>query len=72
MTRRCLYRPSVVFSEQPDMVVTKTPLDSPDTFYETVLTPIEARRYALDLLNDADRAERVQATNEWLRSRRAP
>jgi hypothetical protein len=53
-------------SERPEAVVIRTPLETPDQFYETVLTPEEARRYALDLLNDAERAIRVQETAAWL------
>lgn len=70
MSHRCLYRPRVVMSEQPEMVVTKTPLESPEVYFESVMTPAEARCFALDMLIDADRAERVQATNKWLRRAR--
>jgi hypothetical protein len=57
-------------SERPHLVITKVPTDSPDTFFETVMTPAEARRLALDLLNDADRAERFLETAKWLAKQR--
>ncbi len=66
MTHRVLHLPRVTPSQRPHMVVTKTPTDNPETFYEGALTPKEARRYAVDLLNDADRAERHQETMKWL------
>lgn len=69
MKPRVLFRPRVVMSEQPEMVVTQTPLESPESFYETVLTPDEAFEYARQLLNDADRARRVRDTNKWLAKR---
>lgn len=66
MSHRVLFKPRVVMSERPEYVVMRTPLEIPNQFYETVLTPEEARRYALDLLNDAERAIRMKETNEWL------
>jgi len=72
MSRRALYLPRVVMSQTPTMVVTKTPTDSPDTFFETALTPAEARRYATDLLIDADRAERFTETAKWLVKQQKP
>lgn len=66
MQHRCLYRPRVVMSEQPEMVVSKVPLDSPDTYFETVMEPDEAIEYATQLLNDAARAKRMRETNRWL------
>jgi hypothetical protein len=53
-------------STRPHLVVSKVPTDSPDTFFETAMTPAEARRYAVDILNDADRAERHMETLKWL------
>lgn len=67
MSHRVLYKPRVVMSEQPEMVVSKVPLDSPDTFFETVLDPDEAVEYATQLLNDAARAKRMRETNKWLK-----
>lgn len=66
MSRRALFLPRVVMSERPHLVVTKTPTDSPETFFESALTPAEARRLATDLLIDADRAERFSETQRWL------
>ncbi|RWK39225.1 hypothetical protein [Mesorhizobium sp.] len=66
MSHRCLYLPRVVMSQRPQMVVSKVPTESPDTFFETAMTPAEARRYATDLLIDADRAERFSETAKWL------
>lgn len=66
MSRRALFLPRVTMSERPHMIVTKIPTDSPDTFFEQALTPAEARRYATDLLIDADRAERFSETARWL------
>jgi hypothetical protein len=66
MSRRALFLPRVVMSPMPAAVVSKVPTESPDTFFETVMTPAEARRYAMDLLIDADRAERHKETLEWL------
>lgn len=57
-------------SQRPHMVVSKVPTDSPDTFFETAMTPAEARRYATDMLNDADRAERHMETMKWLAKQR--
>lgn len=48
------------------MVVSKVPLDSPDTYFETVMEPDEAIEYATQLLNDAARARRMRETNRWL------
>jgi hypothetical protein len=70
MSRRALYLPRVVMSPTPASVVSKVPTDSPDTFFETVMTPAEARRLALDLLIDADRAERFLETAKWLAKQR--
>ena len=72
MTHRCLYRPRVVMSEQPEMVVSKVPLDSPDTYFETVMDPDEAIEYATQLLNDAARAKRMRETNRWLQKHQKP
>lgn len=66
MSRRSLYLPRVTMSTRPDAVVVKTPTDSPETFFESALTPSEARRLATDLLIDADRAERYLETARWL------
>lgn len=66
MSRRALLLPRVTMSQLPNMVVTKTPTESPDTYFETAMTPKEARRYAVDILNDADRAERNLETQRWL------
>jgi hypothetical protein len=62
----------VVMSPTPAAVVTKVPTDSPDTFFEMVMTPAEARRLALDLLIDADRAERFSETARWLAKHQKP
>lgn len=70
MKPRCLYHPRVVMSESPDWVVIKTPLDHPETFFETRLDPQEAIDLARQLLNDADRALRMRETNEWLARKR--
>lgn len=70
MSRRALFLPRVTMSERPHLVVTKTPTDSPETFFETAMTPAEARRYAVDILNDADRAERHMETMKWLARQR--
>jgi hypothetical protein len=64
--QRALYLPRVTMTTRPDMVVTKVPTDSPETFFESALTPAEARRLATDLLIDADRAERFTETAKWL------
>lgn len=69
MTPRCLLVPRVIPSPDPAMVVTKTPTESPEIFYETKLTPIEARRLGLALLIDADRADRHAETIRWLADR---
>jgi hypothetical protein len=66
MSHRCLYRPRVVMSEQPEFVVSKVPLASPDNYFETVMEPDEAIEYATQLLNDAARAKRMRETNKWL------
>lgn len=66
MSHRVLFLPRVVMSQRPHLVVIKTPTESPDTFYETGMSPAEARRYAVDILNDADRAERHLETMRWL------
>lgn len=66
MSRRALFLPRVVMSERPHLVITKVPTDSPETFFESALTPAEARRLATDLLIDADRAERFSETQRWL------
>lgn len=63
---RCLYLPRVVMSEQPEFVVSKVPLDTPDTYFETVMEPDEAIEYAAQLVNDALRAKRMRETNQWL------
>ncbi len=70
MSHRCLYRPRVAMSEQPEFVVSRVPLDSPDSYFETVLNPDEAIEYAMQLLNDASRAKRVRDTNRWLAGKR--
>lgn len=66
MSHRCLYLPRVVMSEQPEFVVSKVPLDTPDTYFETVMEPDEAIEYAAQLINDALRAKRMRETNQWL------
>ncbi|RWI33386.1 MAG: hypothetical protein EOR13_17685 [Mesorhizobium sp.] len=66
MSHRCLYLPRVVMSEQPEFVVSKVPLDTPDTYFETVMEPDEAIEYAAQLVNDALRAKRMRETNQWL------
>ncbi|TIN82734.1 MAG: hypothetical protein E5Y00_04770 [Mesorhizobium sp.] len=53
-------------SEQPEFVVSKVPLDTPDTYFETVMEPDEAIEYAAQLVNDALRAKRMRETNQWL------
>lgn len=70
MSRRALFLPRVTMSERPHLVITKVPTDAPDTFFETAMTPAEARRYATDLLIDADRAERFSETAKWLAKHR--
>lgn len=70
MSHRCLYLPRVVMSEQPEMVVSKVPLDSPDSYFETVMEPDEAIEYGTQLINDAMRAKRMRETNRWLARQR--
>lgn len=55
---RCLQKPRVVTpTETPGMVVSHTMVGDVNTYYETRLTPKEARTYAAQLILDADRAE---------------
>ena len=66
MSHRALFLPRVTMSTRPHLVITTVPTDEPSTFFETALTPAEARRLATDLLIDADRAERHMETQKWL------
>lgn len=67
MTHRCLYFPRVVTpTSTPDMVVTRIPTGSPDTYFEQTMTPQEAENYALDLLLDARRARACRERAEFM------
>lgn len=55
MTHRVLFLPRAVMPRDPETVEFKLHL-AEDTFYETVLTPDEARKFALDLMIEAERA----------------
>lgn len=59
--------PYVWQSEDPETITIRTPITVPDEYFETVLTPEEARRLAIDLLNDAERAAHMVAVNKRLR-----
>ncbi len=72
MSRRALFLPRVSMSTRPHMVIMKTPTESPEIFFESGLTPAEARRLATDLLIDADRAERHLETMKWLAKHQKP
>ena len=55
---RCLQKPRVVTpTETPGLVVSHTMIGDVNTYYETRLTPKEARAYGAQLILDADRAE---------------
>lgn len=67
MTHRCLYFPRVVTpTATPDMVVTRIPTGSPDTYFEQTMTPQEAENYALDMLLDARRARAYRERAEFM------
>lgn len=64
---RCLYLPRVVTpTATPDMVVTKIPTDSPDTYFEQTLTPQEAFAHAMALFQDAQRAAAYREREDYL------
>lgn len=69
MIPRVLFHPRVVMSETPEIVCIKTPLDHPESFYETRLSPEEAVELARQLLNDADRAKRMGEMSARLKKR---
>lgn len=69
---RAVMKPVVWQPRNPEMVEYRTPIHhNPDEFFETQLTPEEARRFAIDLLNDAERAEQRRGANARLRKRRS-
>lgn len=53
---RVLLRPSICHSSEPGSVIIRTPLEDPNTYYETVLSADEAHMLGLELLMDANRA----------------
>lgn len=67
---RVLFRPRVVMSPTPEMVCIKTPTDSPEIYFETMLDPDEAIDHASQILADALRAKRMRATQDWLAGKR--
>lgn len=64
MTPRALLKPYVVMSRDDMTVCVKIPISSPEDYLETKLTVAEARLHALELMIDADRAERAIDRNQ--------
>jgi hypothetical protein len=67
---RCLYKPRVMPSPDPGLVVVKVPTDSPESYFEMKLTPEEADDLGMSLLLDARRAKRHLETERWLKAKR--
>lgn len=63
MTHRCLHLPRVVMPRDPETVCAVTPTEDPGTYFETVMSYDEARRYGLELLMDAERAKHAAEAN---------
>lgn len=63
---RILLAPKVWMPRDPEMVEYRTPVGSPNEYFETVLTPEEAENHALELLIDARRAKQARACRQWL------
>lgn len=61
-TRRVLYLPKPCMSPDTKMVCIRLPLDNPNEYLETMLTPDEAQNFGLELMIDAARARGV-----WIR-----
>ena len=64
---RSLMTPTVWQPEDPSTVCYRTPTESPNTYYETVLTPDEAEMFSFWLLVDAKRAKAYISTQKSVR-----
>lgn len=71
MKPRCLLRPYTTMPRDPETVCVRTPTSSPESYFETVLTPEEAEDYALNLLIEARRAKAARSSREWLAQRQS-
>lgn len=69
MKPRALLKPFVWQPEDPTKVFVHIPVSGPHDYFEMVLTPEEARSFAIDLLNDSERALHMIAVNARLAKR---